>query len=280
MSSEEQPPLAWQPLTPRGVAAFARATLGRLLLVQLLVALLAAGTIAWTVYTGWFRVIGAAIDRLPPQGEIHSGALLWQGDSPQTLAENRFLALTIDLDHAGQARSPAHVQVEFGRAHVKIFSLFGYVESAYPRGWIIAFNRQELVPWWGAWAPVLLAGVVALVTAGLLLSWATLASLYCFIAWLCGFFANRELTLLQSWRLAGAALMPGALFMASSVVLYALGVLDPVRLLGAAALHFVIGWGYVIISPFYLPRHPAAPPPTRLNPFDKKKPAPRAADKT
>ena len=35
---------AWEPLTPRGVAAFARARLGRLLLVQFIAALLASGT--------------------------------------------------------------------------------------------------------------------------------------------------------------------------------------------------------------------------------------------
>ena len=45
MSAAESSPFAWEPLTPYGVAAFARATPGRLLLVQLVVALLAAGVI-------------------------------------------------------------------------------------------------------------------------------------------------------------------------------------------------------------------------------------------
>ena len=40
----EKPPFAWQPITPRGVAAFARASWGRVLLAQFLCALAAAGT--------------------------------------------------------------------------------------------------------------------------------------------------------------------------------------------------------------------------------------------
>lgn len=271
MSTDEQPPVAWQPLTPRGVAAFARARLGRLFLVQLIFAVLAAGAIAWTLYTGWFRIIAAAIDKLPPQGQIRGAALMWEGDSPQTLAENRFLAITIDLKHEGQARSPAHVQIEFGRAYVKVFSLFGFIAAPYPRDCVIAFNRPELVPWWGAWKPPLLALIVGGVIVTLFLTWAILASIYCWVAWLFGFFANRQLNLPQSWRLSGAALMPGALLMAATIVLYGFGVLDPVTLLVITALHFIVGWVYVCVSPFSLPRHPDAPPPTRVNPFDKSK---------
>ena len=165
-ASVEKAQFAWQPLTVRGVAAFARASLGRLLLVQFIVALLAAGTVVWFLHKAWFPTIGEAIRRLPPQGEIRSGRLDWQGATPARLAEGRFLAIAVDLDHTGEARSPAHVQVEFGRTDCKVFSLLGYVQGAYPRGWAVAFNRTELGPWWGAWAPAILAIVAGLVVAG------------------------------------------------------------------------------------------------------------------
>ena len=38
MSALSEPTFAWEPLTPRGVAAFARASFGRLFLVQTIVA--------------------------------------------------------------------------------------------------------------------------------------------------------------------------------------------------------------------------------------------------
>src|SRR5687767_9056439 len=47
LTTEALLPAAWQPITFRGVAAFAGAKLGRLLLVQLIVALLTAGAVGW-----------------------------------------------------------------------------------------------------------------------------------------------------------------------------------------------------------------------------------------
>ena len=280
MSSDEQLPAAWEPLTPRGVAAFAHAKWGRLWLVQLLVAVAAAAGLAWAIHSCWFGIISAAVDHLPAQGSIRGGKLLWDTDSPQVLAENRFLAITVDLDHQGQARSPAHLQVEFGRSRVRVFSLLGFLDRAYPRGYTIAFNRAELIPWWGAWAPAFLAIIVGGAVAGLLGVWQVLAVLYAPAAWLVAFFANRSLTFRQAIRLAGAALMPGALAMLAAILFYALALLDPIQLLAALALHFVLGWVFVFVSPFFLPRHPEAPASPRQNPFDRTKPAAPTPDGT
>src|SRR5690242_6292725 len=123
--SAEAYPGAWRPVTPRGVAVFARASLGRLWLVQLPVALLAAGVMVRVLSTCWFPVITSAINHLPDQGAIFSGQLNWTADAPQTLAETRFLAITVDLDHSGQARSPSQIQVEFGRGDIRVYSIYG-----------------------------------------------------------------------------------------------------------------------------------------------------------
>jgi hypothetical protein len=256
---------AWQPLTVRGVAAFASATLGRLLLVQFIVALLAAGTVVWFVQRAWFPTIGAAIRELPPEGEIRFGKLDWPGHSPVRLAEGRFLALVVDLDHTGEAHSPAQVQVEFGREDFRVYSLFGCLQSAYPRSGAVAFNQTVLRPWWGAWAPPILAVAAGLVVVGLMLSWACLATVYWLPVWLIGFFADRDCSLGGSWRLAGAALMPGALLMCAAILTYGWGALDLVRLVVTAAVHVVVGWVYVVASPLCLPRHQAAT--ANLNPF-------------
>src|SRR5882672_7981748 len=74
---------AWQPLTPRGVAAFARTTFGRLLLVEFVVALIVTGTVVWFVVVAWFPTVRAAIRRLPEQGAIRQGEL----NSPRTAPE-------------------------------------------------------------------------------------------------------------------------------------------------------------------------------------------------
>jgi hypothetical protein len=265
----EKPRFGWQPLTRRGVAAFAPASVGKLLLVQFIVALLAAGTVVWFLQTAWFSVVSEAIGRLPAQGAIGSGALDWPADSAVKLAENHFLALVVDLSHAGAIRSPAHLQVEFGRNDVQIISLGGYLRIPYQRDWRLMFNRSGLEPWWGAWRPALLALAAALVIGGLLVCWSLLATLYCLPARLAGFMANRELTLSGSWRLAGAALMPGALVMMAAILAYGLGALDPIPLAAVGAGHIVLGWIYLIASLLSLPRHAAAP--TRpTNPFERR----------
>ena len=266
-ASLERQPFAWQPLTPGGVAAFAGARLGRLLLVQLLFALLAAAVVVWFLNEAWFPVITEAINQLPPAGQVSSGTLDWRGPSPQVLAANRFLALAVDLRHQGQARSPAHVAIEFGQRDVKVFSLFGFLALPYPQHYLIAANRGELTPWWGAWSPVILALVAGAVVLVLMLSWAVLASLYCLPVWLVGLYANRDLNLRASWRLAGAALMPGALLMSATICFYGLHALDLVHVLVGAGLHLVLGWVYLLLGPCWCRRHPAAA--ARANPFLK-----------
>ena len=48
--------------------------------------------------------------------------------------------------------------------------------------------------------------------------------------------------------------MPGALFLTGAIVLYGLGTLDLIQLMAAGGLHLVIGWVYLLLSPWWLPR--------------------------
>lgn len=265
MSLPSESTFAWEPLTPRGVVAFAGARLGRLLLVQCIMALLAAAAVVWFIYNGYFPAIGTAIQKLPAFGKIRSGQLDLHDSSPQLLAEGRFLALDVDLDHSGQIRSTADAQIEFGRETVRVFSLFGYMDWPYPRNYVIAFNRNELEPLWGAWAMELLLAAGAAATICLLLSWWLLATLYFLPVWLLGFFTNRDLNCRQSWRLSGAALMPGALLLAAAIVFYGIGFLNLISFLFAFGTHFLVGWLYLFLSLLFVPRTQAAP--NRGNPF-------------
>src|SRR3954469_13095559 len=90
---------AWQPLTPKGVAAFADASLKRLLLIQFVFAVLIASVVVWFLDTAWFPVIAKAAQDFPSRGEIRHGRFDWPQKTPVVLAHGRFLALTIDLDH-------------------------------------------------------------------------------------------------------------------------------------------------------------------------------------
>ena len=264
MTASESSPIAWEPLTPRGVAAFARARLGRLLLVQFVIAVLAAIAMDWYLAFDCFPTVNIAIKQLPDQGEIRAGQLNWHGESPTLLAEGGFLAFDVDLEHAGQIHSPAQVQIEFGRKSVRVFSLLGYTDFQYPPGQPLYFDRPDVEPLWDAWKPDILGIAAGVVIVGLMLSWAVLATIYFLPAWLICFFADRDLNFRQGWRLAGAALMPGALLLTAAIALYALGALDLIQMGFAFGAHLVLGWIYLFISPLFLAR---TSPTERQNPF-------------
>ena len=246
--SAESKSNAWQPLTPRGVAAFARAPLRRLLLVQFLFALLAAIAVVWFLRTAWFPTVRQAIENLPAQGEIKSGKLKWPADSPQLLADGHFVAFDVDTNHSGLLRSPAQIQVELGQDDIFFYSLAGYREWPYPAEWNFGFNRAALQPWWGAWEPPIQWLAFAGTLGWCLVSWWLLATIYFLPVWLSGYFANRDLTFRQSWKLAGAALMPGAVVMILGIVFYGFAVLDLVQLAAAVVAHFLAGWVYLVWS--------------------------------
>jgi hypothetical protein len=240
--------------------------LWRLLLAELVVALLAATLTGWFLEEEWFPVVRAAIRQLPEQGEIRGQRLGWSGGSPVKLAGNHFLGLGVDLDHSGDLAGESQIQVEFGRGNLHIILPLGPVVVQYPAGWRIAFNRAELGPLWGAWEPALAAGVVVLTVAGLLVIWALLATVYCVPVRLITLYANRDLRLWQSWKLSGAALMPGALFLTFGMLVYGLGSMALAQLAVVWALHLAMGWIYLFVSPLFLPREPSAAA-GRGNPF-------------
>jgi len=264
MSAPAEPTFAWEPLTPRGVAAFAHARLSRLLLVQFVVAALAAVAVVSFLSDGYFPTVRAAIRHLPDTGRIRAGRLEWPGRTPQLLAENQLLGFIVDPKHSGQIHSTADVQIEFGAETIRVFSLLGYRDF-----YLLPdqpFNRIELEPLWGAWQPELLAITILVTVAGLMLSWVVLATVYCLPVWLMGFFLNRALSFPGSWKLAGAALLPGAVLAAAAIVLYDFAVLNLIEFCFIFGAHFMLGWIYLLLGQFFLPRIDSAPP--RDNPFN------------
>ena len=259
---------AWEPVTPRGVAAFARASLERLIVVQSIFALIAVFVVVSLLSNGFFPAVDTAIGNLPDQGNLVRGKLNWAGDVPKILAEGHFLAFDIDPKHDSQLRLPAQFQFEFGENSLVIISLLGETEIPYPPGQSFYFNRTDLRPAWGAWAPDIL-GLAAIGTFfGLLLAWWLLATLYFLPVWLIGFFSDRNLNFRAAWKLSGAALLPGALIMSLGLALYGFGVFDLVQLAFTFTMHLIIGWIYLLVSPMFLNR---ALPAEKENPFGGKK---------
>lgn len=267
--SEPDASFASEPITPRGVAAFAHARVGRLWLVQLLTATLTAVAVLCFFNDRCVPPVSRAIRNLAGAGEIHCGELVWRGEAPKVLAEERFLAFDVDLNHTGRFHCTSDLQIEFGRDSIRVFSLLGYADFYYPYNppeQTIPVSREELEPLWGAWLREIQAGLVAVVVAGLLLWWTLLATLYWLPVWLLGWLAGRELGPGQSWRLAGASLLPGGLLLALGVFLFDFGALDLIQFGLVFCAHLVLGWVYLFVGLLFLPHQ--APRAVRKNPFE------------
>jgi hypothetical protein len=255
-----------EPFTPRGVASFARAKFSHLFLAQCIFAFIAALVVAWFFYVCCFPVVQKAVENLPSDGQIQSGKLAWGGPPFQTLAEGHFLAFDVDLYHSGQFRSTAaDLQIEFGLGSVQVFSLFGYFEMSYPPNGFMQFNRPQLQPLWEAWRSIILFAIAAATFISLLLIWWILATLHFLLIWLTGFFTNRDLDVRMSWKLSGAALLPGAMLMILGIFLYGCGILNLISFLFVFGAHFVLGWLYLLFALPFFTRIPSATP--KGNPF-------------
>ncbi len=250
----ETPVPPWQPITFGGVAAFSRASLGRLVLVQLLAALVVAVSVISFLSAAWFPVLQKAIARLPERGAIRGGQLEWNNTSPTWLAEGPFLSIVVDAGEGGRTGQSADVQLELKRRGLSVCSLFGCLTLPYPKHWTFALNRAEAEPWWGAWRPFLLVGVGAGVVIFLMTIWLVLATVYSLPVRVITFYSDRQSTWAGCWRIASAAQVPGALLMCGAIFLYGFNRLNLVGLLFAWLLHLVIGWIYIGIAPARLAR--------------------------
>jgi hypothetical protein len=250
--SEEPQPTAWQPFTPRGVARFATAKLSRLLLAEWIVASMVAGTVIWFCAVNFCPIVTRSIQQFSEQTKLTKGNLA--GMESSFVADGKFLSLSADLEGTSEGGT-ADLQIKLLGDGFDVCSLFGCASLLYPNV-NASLSRSVVEPWWGAWQPAILAGIGVLTIFALFVSWTLLALLYQWLARFAAYFGDRELSPKGSRRLASAAQLPAALFMGMAIILYGSQVIDLVRFLIFYALHFFIGWIYVFVSPFFLPRLP------------------------
>jgi hypothetical protein len=244
---------AWQPLTPRGVAAFVPATFTRLFFVQFIVAALFVLALLGFLRVSWLPVLTEAVRQLPETGEIRGGELDFPGSSPARLAENARLAVVVDVAAAGTTGRTADLEVTFQKNRVVVCGPIGCEWRVYPRHYIISFNRAEVEAAWGAWRWALITIVVVATMVTLLAGWWAMGLIYVPLVKVFTLFADRRITWAGAWRLSMAALLPGTLMVAAAILLYAFGTIDLFRLGLLYLLHFVAGLFFVITSPYFLP---------------------------
>ncbi len=253
-----------QPFTFYGVATFALGSVRRVLLLQMIMALLAAIIVVWFFNAAYVPSIVEAMTKLPDDSALQNRKLT--NVVSGVLAEGRFLSFVVDLEESGATGQTADLQVELRHAYFQVCSIFGCGMFVYPQE-NIQIGRSTAEPWWGARQPVILALCGVVTFLGVWFSWIFLALIYAPIAKAFAYFADRELTWRASWRLVSTAQIPAALLMNLAIVFYGLQAFDLIRFLFFFGAHFVVAWLYVCVAPFFLPRVSVAIPIAK-NPFE------------
>jgi hypothetical protein len=171
------------------------------------------------------------------------------------------------VDGVGTPSLTTDLRVEFHHRSFALCSILGCLTLNYPKDRVVQFNQPELESWWAAWEPMIYTLIGLAVVTGLFASWLGLATIYCPAARIYAFFKDRQLTLTGSWKIAAAALLPGALLTGAAIVLYGLGMIDLIRFLVLWAIHLIVGLVYLFVSPLRLPRASDSLSAPRHNPF-------------
>jgi hypothetical protein len=259
-------PPACQPFTFGGQATFAQGRPGRLMLAELIVAILVAVCVVAFLQHAYAPVILQTIGEMPETAKIADGRLI--GIDTAIIAETKLLAIAVTPAPSDTIGQSSDVQVQFRPSNVRIGSVYrpdwGW-EFDYGPGPVVDLSRSSLDPWWGAWRPVLLAAAGVLVLMALFFVWAALALVYTLPAKLLAWFGDRDLTWDAAWRLGSAAMLPGALLVGLAVLLYGWQEIDLVGLAFFYVAHLISGWVYLIGGTLACPRlHEVAP---KQNPF-------------
>ena len=241
-------------MTFGGVARFAVASLWRLLMVELVFALMVAATVVWFVQQAWVPVIDKSIRQMPPTGEIRAARLAWPNGAVLQ-QEPPFMRIDVRPGGFTNVVESADLVLAFGPSDLRIGSSLGLglLTLPYPTGWILSFNKTELEPWWGARSHMVLAGLGLLVVLTLLFAWSALGLLYTFPAKV---FSVNRVDWAGARKIAVAAQLPGALVMSIGIVFYGLKQLDLVALLVVWGVHLMLPWVYLMFSPILAPKPP------------------------
>jgi hypothetical protein len=259
-------PPAWQPFTFGGVAAFARARVGRLLLAEAVAALLLGAICVGFLQHAFVPVIFQAIEEMPEGAKIAGGRL--SGVNTTIISATRHLGLAVTPEPRADIGQSSDIQFQFRPSNFRVGSVFrpdwGW-EFGYDPAITLDLSRANLEPWWGAWRPVCLAVAGVSVVVGLLIIWAALALIYTVPVKLLAWFADRDLTWNGAWQLSAAGLLPGACLLGLAIFLYGTQSIDVIALGFFYMTHFVSGWIYAVGGTLACPRLERLVPPP--NPF-------------
>ena len=254
------------PFTFAGTVAFSRRSASCFLLGWLCAAAIASATCLWFIHLRWIPVIESTIEALPADVAIAGGMMKMIPEGKTIQKQNGFISLVITSAVRPQGNMTSDFQVAITPEEIRFNSLLGYLPIPYPLEARLSLTPSYFKAWWRAREALFTVLAFCLIAGALLSTWILLATLYFIPIAITNYFAERRNEFWATWRLAGSLLLPGALIMTLSILLYGFHLLGFLGLLVATALHIIIAWIYGLGSIKHIPRNPSFQGPG-TNPF-------------
>jgi hypothetical protein len=239
---------AWQPLTGRGIASFARSGFARVLGFQCVMALCVAAIVILALRITLFPAVDAALARLPTKAGIRNGRLDWPGTESVRLAENAWFDFVVTPAGTEPLGQTADLQFDLRPDRIRFDGALGHLDLPWPREVEFDLGRIPATASWGAWRGAGQALVAGGTFLWLMAVWWVLAALLAVPGALASLVLGRSISLGGLWRMAGAALVTGAAVAAVGIAGYATRRWQLSGLIAVQAIHFVVSpvwfaWG-------------------------------------
>lgn len=245
----------WQPLTPKGAAAFAVASFTRLYVVLLCFALGTGFAVAFFLSQMCVPAIDRTLRQMPETAVLSLGEIF---ALDQAVSANTPF-LSIDVDVSAEVPNPhaSDVRLLIHRTGWKACSVLGCFEQSFAPDATYALGPSHLGPKWAAWKPLVFLVAILGTVVWLIVCWTVLATLYWLPLWVSALIARRQLGCIGAWKTAAAGLMPGCALMTAAIVLYTVRWIDLPTLAFFNAAHLVVGWIFLGVVVALLPRKEA-----------------------
>ncbi len=241
---------AWQTLTGRGIAAFAHSGSGRLLGFQSIAAAGVAVVFVLALRLTLFPAVEASLRSLPGNAVVRNGRMQWPGTNAVRLGENAWVDFVVTPGTSDPLGQTADFQFDLRPAFVRVQGALGHVDLPWHRDLQLDLGRIPAAATWGAWRGVGQALLACGVFVWMFVVWWILSAVYAIPGWLLSTVLGRSIPIAGLWRMAGAALVTGAIVASVGFLGYATRRWQLTGLIVIQTVHFVLspvwlGWGIV-----------------------------------
>jgi hypothetical protein len=244
------------PITPEGIAAYAGEKRVFFTATIAVFAILCSFCISVMVNRCLIQPLNLAIGRLPAQGAISNGVLVWFTNEHTVLIETRSVSIHVNPSNEEPIADSADLQVVFCKDKLLLRSLFGWLTIPYPKSLNLPLNYNELWTVWGAYRTAIIPVVFFITSFFIPLVWITLGIIYKIPVALMSKVLKRKVDSKGIFRISTMSQMLPAAIMCAGILLYSFYKIDITTLLIIFAIHIPLGWIYLFITPFYLPKIP------------------------